>query len=160
MRRAVAEADPQLAIFEILSMEQRIDERLEDRRFAVYVLGALAGLALLLALVGVYGVIAFSIAQRTRELGIRSALGARPRALLLLVVGQSMRPVVAGVLVGLAGAFAATRLLAGMLFGVGPTDPVTFVAVPLVLAGCAALAALLASRRATRVDPMVALRAD
>ena len=160
MRRAVHEVDGQLAINEIMTMDQRIDTWFEGRRFAASVLGVLAGLAALLALVGIYGVISFSVAQRTRELGIRSALGARPRELLLLVVGQSMRPVLLGVVAGLLGAFGATRLLASMLFGVSTADPLTFVIVPVALASCAALAALAASRRATRVDPMVALRSE
>jgi putative ABC transport system permease protein len=108
----------------------------------------------------VYGVIAYSVAQRTRELGIRLALGARPRSLFGLVVGESMRPVLAGIVAGLVLSLAASRVLATLLFGVGATDPATFAVVPAALALAALGACLLAARRATRVDPMVALRSE
>ena len=160
LRRAVEAVDPTQALTKVLSMEDRIDTTLRGRRFAVGILGGLAGLALLLALVGIYGVISYSVAQRTRELGIRLALGARPSALLGLVVGQSLRPVLAGVALGLVLAFLASRGLAGLLYAVTPTDPLTFATVPLLLAAAAAAASTLAALRAMRVDPMTALRSD
>src|SRR5262249_49112884 len=133
LRRAIESVDPTQALTKVLSMEDRFDPSLRGRRFAVGILGGLAGLALLLALVGIYGVISYSVAQRTRELGIRLALGARPSELLGLVVGQSLRPVLAGVALGLLLAFLASRALAGLLYAVTATDPLTFAIVPLVL---------------------------
>ena len=160
LRAAVAAVDGSVALSNVLTMDQRIDASLRGRRFAVGLLGALAGLALVLALVGIYGVIAYSVTQRTRELGIRLALGARPRALLGLVVAQSLRPVVAGVFVGLGLAVAATRLLASLLYGVSATDALTFVGVPAALLLAAAAAGVIAALRSTRVDPLTALRAS
>jgi putative ABC transport system permease protein len=160
LRRAVGAVDSSQAVTRIMTMNERIDATLRPRRSAVGVLGSLAGLALVLALVGVYGVIAYSVAQRTRELGIRMALGARPRSLFGLVVGESMRPVLAGIIAGLVLSLAGSRVLATLLFGVGATDPATFAVVPCALLLAALGACLLAARRATRVDPMVALRSE
>jgi putative ABC transport system permease protein len=160
LRRAVERVDPTIALARVSTIEERIDGSLEQRRFAMMVVGVLAGLALVLALIGVYGVIAHAVAQRTRELGIRVALGAGPRAVLGLVVGQSMRPVLAGLALGLAGALAASRALAGLLYGVAPSDPATYAFVCAALAAAAALTSVAAARRATRVDPMVALRSE
>jgi ABC-type antimicrobial peptide transport system permease subunit len=141
-------------------MDGWIDETLAPRRFGLIVLGLFTAVALALALVGVYGVIAYSVAQRTRELGIRMALGARPRAVLALVVRQSLRPVAIGLAGGTLAALAATRLLGGMLYGVAATDVVTFGLGALALAATATLAGLAAARRATRIDPLDALRSE
>jgi ABC-type antimicrobial peptide transport system permease subunit len=117
-----------------------------------------AALALVLAMIGVFGVLSYTVSQRTTELGIRLALGANARNLKLLVLGQGMMPVAAGVILGLAGAFALTRFMESLLFGITPTDPVTFATVAVLLASIAAVASYLPARRATRVDPVAVLR--
>jgi putative ABC transport system permease protein len=129
-------------------------------RLSMLLLAAFAGAALLMAIVGIYGVMSYSVTQRTRELGLRMALGAQARDTLLMIVGKSMALVAAGVVLGLAGSVGVTRLLSGMLYGVSPVDPLVFGAVSLVLAGTALLACLLPALRATRVDPVQALRVE
>jgi ABC-type antimicrobial peptide transport system permease subunit len=121
-------------------------------------LGSFALIALLLALIGIYGIIAYSVAQRTQEMGIRRALGAQPSDILGLVVGQGLRLALVGVAIGIAGAFALTRLMSTLLFHVSATDPATFVAVALVFLLVALAASYIPARRATRIDPMAALR--
>jgi putative ABC transport system permease protein len=123
-----------------------------ERTFAV--------VALTLAIVGLYGLISFGVTQRTRELGVRVALGARRTDILGLVVGEGMRLAMAGILIGIAGAFAGTRLLTGMLYQVGVTDAMTFAIVPLILFVTAVLANYLPARRAARIDPVVALQSE
>jgi putative ABC transport system permease protein len=123
-------------------------------------LGAFAALALLLAAIGIYGVISYSVSQRTRELGIRIALGATQDRVVRLVLGQGIALTVAGVCVGLLGAYWLVHLLTALLFGVGATDAATFGGVAVVLLGVAAIASYLPARRAARVDPVIAMRAD
>ena len=137
---------------------QIVSDSIADRRFSMLLLGIFAGVALLLAAVGIYGVISYTVAQRTREIGIRMALGAGQADVLKAVVAQGMLPVSAGLAIGLAASFGLTRLMAGMLYGVNAGDPVTLLGVALVLAAVALVATLVPARRATRVAPAVAFR--
>src|SRR5262249_19507051 len=123
-------------------------------------LGTFAGLALLLAVVGIYGVVAYSVGQRTHEFGIRMALGAQPRQVLAMVVGQGLKTLAAGLGLGLAAAFALTRLMASLLYGIRPSDALTFALMAAILSVVAMLATYLPARRAAAVDPMVALRCE
>lgn len=158
IRDQVLAVDPSQPVFDVKTMEERIAVTLETRRFAVVLLGIFGGLALLLAAIGLYGVLAFAVSQRTREIGIHMALGARTRDVLLMVIRQGMSLVVIGVVLGVAGAYAVTRTIRSLLFEVGTTDPMTFVLVSLLLAVVGFVACYLPARRATKVDPLVALR--
>ncbi|MDQ3917247.1 MAG: ABC transporter permease, partial [Acidobacteriota bacterium] len=158
VRREVAALDPQLAVSNVATMDEIVALRLSRPRFSAALLNWLAGAATLLAAVGVFGVMAFAVAQRTRELGLRVALGARPRDMMKLVLWQGMKLAAAGVLVGLAGAAVLTRWLASLLYGVSATDPLTFLGTAALMTGVALLACYLPARRAAKADPMVALR--
>jgi putative ABC transport system permease protein len=158
VRRELAAVDGNLATSSIKTMEQRIDESVAGARFQSVLLGVFAALALLLAAVGIYGVVSVSVSQRRRELGIRVALGARLADVHKLVLGQGMRPVTVGIVLGGAGALGLTRLLDNLLFEVSASDPATFLAVALILSGVALAACYLPARRAAKVDPMEALR--
>ena len=135
-----------------------MEEQVGQRRLLVILLGSFARVALLLALIGIYGIIAYSVAQRTQEMGIRRALGAQQSDILRLVVGQGFRLALAGVAIGIAGAFALTRLMTALLFHVSATDPATFAGVALLFLVVALAASYIPARRATRIDPMAALR--
>ena len=158
VRKEVQAIDPDQPVAEVRTMQQWLDSSVATPRYRTTLLGILALLALVLAATGIYGVMSYSVAQRTHEIGVRMALGARQLDVLKLVVRQGMSLVLIGVALGLAGAVALTRVLSTLLFGVGARDPVTFVVVATVLSLVAFVACYLPARRATKVDPLVALR--
>ncbi len=160
LRAAVHDVDPNLPVYRVETMEAVVADSLADRRFNAMLLALFAGLALVLASVGVYGVISYSVSQRTSEMGLRLALGAERREVTAMVVRQGMARVGIGVAVGLAGAFLAGRFLRSLVVGITVRDPLTFAAVALVLLAVALFATWLPARRATRVDPVVALRSE
>jgi putative ABC transport system permease protein len=145
-------------VYNLGTLAQQKDGSLYTERLAATLLTLFGLLALSLAAVGIYGVLSYAVTERTREMGVRLALGARPRDLLRLVVGQGLRLTFIGLVIGVCASFALTRLIAKLLFGVSATDPLTFVMIPLLLTGVALLACWIPARRATRVDPLAALK--
>ncbi len=160
LRQQVRALDQDLPVTNLRTMEQVIHGSITGRRFIASVLGLFAAVALLLAAIGIYGVISYAVTERTNEIGIRMALGAQRRDVLRLVLGQGMKLFTIGVLIGLLGAFALTRWMRGLIFDVSVTDPVTFVFVTLLLTAVALLACYIPARRATKVDPLAALRTE
>ncbi|MCZ6917787.1 MAG: ABC transporter permease [Gemmatimonadetes bacterium] len=160
LRREVWAIDPALPVTSVSTMTDLVAASVLEPRFRTLLLGIFAGMASLLAMVGVYGVMAYTVAQQTREIGIRIALGAPGAAVLRHTLARGLRLTATGVLLGSAGAFAATRLLTDMLFGVSPTDPATYLGVVLLLVGVAALASFMPARKASRIDPVAALRSE
>jgi predicted permease len=158
VRRAVLEGGNEQTVYGVRTMDRIVADSIADRHFSMLLLGIFGALALVLAAFGIYGVISYTVAQRTREMAIRMALGAGRTAVLTSVAAQGMRPVLAGLVLGLAASFGLTRLMAGMLYGVRAADPVTLMAVALVLGAVALVATLVPAHRATRVAPVVALR--
>ncbi len=158
VRGVVAEVEPNQALHNVMTMEQRLANITTSRRLNTVLLGSFAAVALLLAVVGIYGVMSYAVTQRRREIGVRMALGAQKSDVLGLVIGGGLRLALAGVVIGLIGALALTRYLSSLLYSVKATDPLTFFAVSLVLASVAFLACWLPARRAANVDPMEALR--
>ena len=158
VRSAVWEIDKDQPVSDMRPMEQIVSESVARQRFSMMLLGIFASLALVLAAVGIYGVMSYSVAQRTHEIGIRMALGAQRSDVLKLTVAQGLRLVFAGLGIGLAVAFALTRVMSSLLFGVSATDPTTFVTISLVLIGVALLASYVPALRATKIEPMAALR--
>ncbi|MGA9772667.1 MAG: ABC transporter permease [Blastocatellia bacterium] len=150
--------DPELPVYDLSTMQQRLYDALARRRFAMFLLGVFAAFAVVLAAIGIYGVMTYWVNQRTHEIGIRMALGAGRRNILQLVIGQASVLVSVGIAAGLAGAFALTRVMSSLLFGVSATDRFTFIVISLLLGAIALLASFIPARRATRVDPMIALR--
>ena len=156
----VRELDRNLPVYRIATMEQLLANSLAQRRLVMLLLALLAGFALLLSAVGIYGVVSYAVSQRTAEIGIRMALGAEAAEVQRMLLRQALGPVIAGVAIGLPAAAAATQLLASLLYQVTATDPLTFLAVPTILFVVAAAAILISARHATRIDPMMALRHD
>jgi predicted permease len=157
IRSAVESIDKNLPVSDVRTMEQNVTIALTPARLAVFLIGAFGGLALLLAAIGSYGVMSYAVTQRTREVGIRIALGASRRDVMWLVVGQGMILAGLGVAIGIAASLGLTRLVRSMLFGVSPTDPLTFAAVAIILTAVAAIASYVPARRAAKVDPRIAI---
>jgi putative ABC transport system permease protein len=160
VRRQVWAIDANMPVVDVMAMERRLAESVAPRRFQMLLFGAFAVVALALAAVGVYGVISHSVSRRTHEIGVRMALGAQPRDVLLMVIRQGVTLALAGVAIGLAIALALTRMMAGLLFKVEATDPATFAVITLLLVFVALIACYIPARRATKVDPLVALRQE
>ncbi len=160
VRQQLRDIDPDLPIYRVRTMDQRVEESLARRRFAMVLLGLFAAIALGLASLGIYGVMAYLVAQGMRELGIRLALGATPRQIRRLVVGGGMSVAAAGIALGLIGAWMASGVMRALLFEVDARDPITFIAIPVLLAAVALLACYLPARSAMRIDPAICLRAE
>jgi len=160
VRSAIGAVDPDVAFYNVRTMKQQLSHSVAQPRLRSALLGLFSMLALILASLGIYGVIACSVAERKKEIGIRVALGARPSEVRSMVLGQGLKLTAIGLALGLAGAAAATRLIEGFLFGVSAGDPLTFAATCAVFLGVALLASYLPARRAMRVDPMTALREE
>jgi predicted lysophospholipase L1 biosynthesis ABC-type transport system permease subunit len=158
VREQVHAVDPDLPIYRLRTMDERVGESLARRRFAMLLLTTFAALAFGLAVVGVYGVMAYLVSQGTRELGIRLALGATPRAILALIISRGMAVSAAGLLAGIIGALVLTRFMRSLLFQVEPSDPLTFVSIPVVLGLAAFAATYLPARRAAQIDPLLTIR--
>ncbi len=158
IRQATHAIDKDLPVTDIESFPEALGESISQERFRTYLLGSFSAIALVLAAIGIFGVISYSASQRTHEIGIRMALGAQRRDVLLLILGQGAKLALFGLGLGVVVAFLLTRLMTSLLYGVSATDPVTFSAVTIVLLGVALLACYIPARRAMRVDPMVALR--
>jgi len=160
VRRELAGIDPNQPVARVRTMDEWLSRAVAGPRYRTALFVLFAGLALALSAVGIYGVMSYSVGQRTREIGVRMALGARRLSVLGLVLRQGMGLVLIGVVIGLGGAFALTRIIGSLLFNVGTRDPATFTGVALVLAAVAFIACYVPARRATKVDPMVALRCE
>jgi putative ABC transport system permease protein len=160
LRRVIAGVDPAQPVTAVRSMDEIIDLEVADRRQQMMLLGVFAGLALVLATLGLYGLLAYAVSQRSREIGLRIALGATPREVVTLVAVRGLLLAGLGLALGIAGGWAATRAMASVLYGVQPTDPPTFAAVVLLLGTVAFVACLVPAARAARLDPMVVLRQD
>jgi putative ABC transport system permease protein len=144
----------------VTTLDNLLEESVGSRRLSTILLGLFGGLAMLLATIGVYAVMSYAVRMRTNEIGVRMALGARPGQIWWLVLDSGVRLVAAGMAIGIAGAFALTKLLAALLYEVTPTDPITFGAVALLLGGVALLACYMPARQAMRIEPMAALRTE
>jgi putative ABC transport system permease protein len=157
---AIRGVDPHVAISAVESMSHVVDQATAESRFYLVLLAAFASIALVLAAVGIYGVMSYSVSRRTHEIGIRIALGAEPATVVRFIVRQGMTLALTGAATGLVAALALTRLMKGLLYGVEASDALTFAVVTLVLCGVAVVASYLPARRATRIDPLIALRSD
>jgi putative ABC transport system permease protein len=157
IRREVQAIDPDQPVGN-RTLAQQFENSISQPRFYTLLLGLFAAVALILASIGIYGVMSYMVAQRTHEIGIRMALGAQRRDVFRIVVGQGLKLALTGVIVGLGLSFLASRLLSTLLFGVSAIDPVTYIVIPLILTGVAIAACFIPARRATRIDPLIALR--
>jgi putative ABC transport system permease protein len=160
VRDQLASIDRDVPLTHVRVFDEYITRTLAKPRFNALLLSIFAGIALLLTAIGIYGVLAYSVSQRTNEIGIRIALGAAQSNIFRLIVGQAMLLVAISMAIGLVGAFMATRFLSSLLYGVAAWDPITFAAIATLIAGVAFLACWLPARRAARVDPVIALRAE
>jgi len=160
VRNAIWSVDKDQTVADIYTMDHIVATAVARQRFSMVLLGVFAALALLLASVGIYGVMSYSVAQRTREIGIRMALGARRADVLQMTVRQGLKLVGAGMILGLGAAFLLTRVMATLLYGISATDPMTFIGISVVLLAVAILASYVPALRATKVDPITALRAQ
>jgi putative ABC transport system permease protein len=160
VRREIRAVDKDMPITDVATMEEVLDREVLQRRVQMLLLSIFAAVALLLASLGIYGVLAYLVSQRTQEIGIRMALGAAPRDVLLAVAGQGMGLSIAGIALGVAAALALTRVVSRLLFGIAASDPATFLAVSLLLLVVALAACYVPARRAMRIDPIVALREE
>jgi putative ABC transport system permease protein len=160
VRQAIWSVDSELPLYRVTSLEQLLSDSISMQRVYMALLVGFALIALLLSIVGIYGVMSYLVAQRTHEIGIRIALGAHPRDVLKLMINQGMRLTMIGVIIGLLSAFALTRFMSTLLFGIGATDPITFMVIATLLGSVALLACWIPARRATKVDPLVALRCE
>jgi putative ABC transport system permease protein len=155
---AVHKVDSNLPIIHVRTMDNLISDSVSPRRFSSVLVAIFAGLALLLAAIGIYGVMSYTVSRRTQEIGLRMALGAQLASVRPMILGQTLKLTLAGVVLGLAGAFVVARFLTSLLFGVGVYDPATFLGVAALLVAVALTASYIPARRAMRVDPIVALR--
>jgi len=160
LRRAVSEVDAEARAVQVATIGELASAALRQPRFQVTLVGTFAALALLLGAVGIFGVVSFATARRTRELGVRMALGARASHVQVLVVGETLRTVGIGVVVGVIAAAGGAQLLRTLIYGVSATDPMTFIIVPLVVVAVAVIAAAIPARRASRIDPVIVLRVE
>jgi putative ABC transport system permease protein len=160
VRAAIRSIDPKVPIYDVEDFDDLLSNSLGSRRFNLYLLACFAGLALVIACVGLSGVLAYLVSQRSRDIGLRMALGATRGAVFRLILGQGLILVVAGAALGVAGGFGAARLLGSLLYSVTPSDPLTFVGVPLLLVAVSLLACFGPAHRATRVDPLTTLRSE
>jgi putative ABC transport system permease protein len=158
IRQQVWAVDKEQAVANVMPMEELVDDELAPRKMQTSLLGGFAALALLLATLGIYAVLSFTVTQRTQEIGVRAALGAEPADILRMVLSQGMKLFVVGAAIGLAAAFALSQVIVHLLYGVSATDPLSFVGVTVLLAAVTMLACYIPARRAMRVDPLVALR--
>jgi putative ABC transport system permease protein len=158
IRDQVRAIDPNETVFPVIKMDERLSNAVAERRFQTLLLGFFSGIALVIATVGIYGVISYAVNRRTHEIGVRMALGAQAGDVLRMVLWRGMSLTLAGVTLGLAAAFALTRVLKNLLFEVSATDPATFASIALLLIGVALIASFIPALRATKVDPLQALR--
>jgi len=160
IRRQAQAIEPNVPANQVVTMDERLSNSVAARRFQMQLLGAFAGLALVIAAVGIYGVISYAVSQRTHEIGVRMALGAQGREVLRMVIWRGMRLTLVGMTLGAAAALALTNVMKNLLFKVSATDPATFAVSALLLVGVALIASYIPARRATKVDPLIALRSE